>query len=319
MEQRRSRRMVLLVAALVAIAASCAPMPPGDLPPGDPADGLRVMTYNLLGAQADGAVFSEHAGWAARIDQLRPDVLVVQEAQSEDVAALRGLTTEDYTLAAYQWWACDRKGNPEGVAILVRSDITVANGGGTNIGGSCSDPTVRRVLVWADLQLPGGPLRIYGTHLTSGDGPAAGSRDQSDPPDPRADRRGRSDGQRPLAPGRRHELHAGLHRPRPDADRRRQVGRTGQHARHLRRAATRGGRPGHLSHLCGCRPGRADVPVGEPRGRPRLRLHLGLGQGLEPVGLRRAVAVHVVADPGGDERDEPDRHGAAPRGRSDRA
>ncbi len=174
--RRRSRWVVPFVGALVAIAAACAPMPPGDLAPGAPADGLRVMTYNVLGAQADAAVFSEHAGWAARVDQLRPDVLVVQEAQSEDVAALRGLTTDDYTLAAYQWWACDRKGNPEGVAILVRSGVTVSGGGGTNVGGSCTDPTLRRVLVWADLEMDGGPVRIYGTHLTSGDGPAAESR-----------------------------------------------------------------------------------------------------------------------------------------------
>ena len=173
---RRSRWMVPVVVSLAAIAVACAPMPPGELSPSDPADGLRVMTYNLLGAQADAAVFSEHAGWAARVDQLRPDVIVVQEAQSEDVAALRDLTTEDYTVAAYQRWACDLKGNPEGVAILVRSSITVANGGGTNVGESCADPTVRRVLVWADLQMQAGRLRIYGTHLTSGGGAAAGSR-----------------------------------------------------------------------------------------------------------------------------------------------
>jgi hypothetical protein len=35
------------------------------------------MTFNVLGSQGDGNIFSEHAGWAARIGQLRPDVLVL--------------------------------------------------------------------------------------------------------------------------------------------------------------------------------------------------------------------------------------------------
>ena len=133
------------------------------------------MTYNLLGAQGDAAVFSEHAGWAARIDQLRPGVLVLQEAQSDDVAAVLGLTTTGYSLAAYRWWDCDSKGNPEGVAILVRDDLTVTGGGSTVLGSSCTDPSMERVLVWADLDV-GGPLRVYGTHLTAGGGAAAGSR-----------------------------------------------------------------------------------------------------------------------------------------------
>lgn len=162
--------------ALAIVASACSPPPDGLTP--DPAPvGVRVMTYNLLGAQADAAVYSEHAGWAARVDQLQPDVVVVQEAQSDDVAALRTLTRTGYSLAAYQKWACDLKPDREGVAILVRTDTTVSlGGGGTNVGGSCTDPTMRRVLVWADLEVGGAALRVYGTHLTAGGGAAGASR-----------------------------------------------------------------------------------------------------------------------------------------------
>ena len=134
------------------------------------------MTYNVLGMQADSAVVDEHAGWAARIDQLRPDVLVVQEVQSDDVSALRDRPMTDYVLAAYRPWQCDLKPSPEGVAILVHSELSFVGGGGTHLGTSCSDPTMRRVLVWADLEVGGATWRIYGTHLTAGDGPAAASR-----------------------------------------------------------------------------------------------------------------------------------------------
>ena len=167
---------MMLPVALALVAAACSPPPDGLAPDAAPV-GVRVMTYNLLGAQADAAVYSEHAGWAARIDQLRPDVVVVQEAQSDDVAALRTLTRTGYTLAAYQKWACDLKADREGVAILVRTTSTVSlGGGGTNVGGSCTDPTMRRVLVWADLEVGGAPLRVYGTHLTAGGTAAAASR-----------------------------------------------------------------------------------------------------------------------------------------------
>ena len=110
----------LAVAVLGLVAAACTSAPPAVLPPPAPVGpALRVMTFNLLGAQGDDSVYSEHAGWAARVDQLQPDVLVVQEAQSEDVTALLSRTTTDYQLAAYELWWCDTKNNPEGVAILV--------------------------------------------------------------------------------------------------------------------------------------------------------------------------------------------------------
>jgi len=159
-------------------AVACAPpTPPAPLAPADPPVGLRVMTYNLLGAQADDRVYDEWGGWAARVDQLRPDVVVVQEAQSDDVGALLLRTTTPYRQAAYGLWECDGKGNPEGVAILVRSDLRVLAAGAGSVGLSCQDPTMRRVLAWADLDLPTGPLRIYGTHLTAGGGTAAASRE----------------------------------------------------------------------------------------------------------------------------------------------
>lgn len=164
----------MVTAATALVVAACAP-PPDGLTPDLPSVGVRIMTYNLLGAQADANVVDEHAGWVARIDQIQPDVLVVQEAQSDDIAALRART--GYSLAAYRKWACDLKPDREGVAILVRSATTaVLGGGGTNVGGSCSDPTMRRVLVWADLAVDGASLRVYGTHLTAGGGAAAASR-----------------------------------------------------------------------------------------------------------------------------------------------
>ncbi|MFM7069128.1 MAG: endonuclease/exonuclease/phosphatase family protein, partial [Actinomycetes bacterium] len=178
---RRVRRRVVRRAAFALsltamLLVSCAPAPPGIVPPSPPAGGIRVMTFNLLGAQADGNVVNEHAGWAARIDALQPDVLVVQEAQLDDTTALLGLPQTNYSLAAYRFWACDSKTSPEGVAILVRDSVTVRNGGGTNLGGSCTDPTMSRVLVWSDLEVDGTALRIYGTHLTAGGGAAAASR-----------------------------------------------------------------------------------------------------------------------------------------------
>lgn len=162
----------IVVFLLVACTA-----PPGPLPPRPPERGLRVMTFNVLGAQGDGRVFSEQAGWAARIDQHRPDVVVLQEAQGDDVAAVRGLTITDYTLASYLQWECDLKPEREGVAILVRSTIAVLASGGTHVGESCLDPTVQRVLVWADLEVAGAPFRVYGTHLTAGEAASAASRD----------------------------------------------------------------------------------------------------------------------------------------------
>jgi endonuclease/exonuclease/phosphatase family metal-dependent hydrolase len=135
------------------------------------------MTFNLLGAQADAYVFSEHAGWAARIDQLSPDVLVVQEAQGDDVRALLDLTRTEYSLAAYMQWECDLKNSREGVAILVRSALRTSSAGGTQVGESCFDPSVKRVLVWVDLVLESGPFRVYGTHLTAGGGASGQSRD----------------------------------------------------------------------------------------------------------------------------------------------
>jgi len=166
-----------LSVVLAVLATACAPPPPGGITPDPPVAGIRVMTYNVLGAQADAVVYDEHAGWAARIDQLQPDVLVVQEAQTDDVTALRALMRTGYALAAYQKWACDLKTDREGVAILVKMTTTVVvGGGGTNVGGSCADPTMRRVLVWADLEFDGAPLRVYGTHLTAGGGAAAQSR-----------------------------------------------------------------------------------------------------------------------------------------------
>ncbi len=165
----------MTLAVVVAVAAACAAPPPGDLPPLGPS-GFRVMTWNLLGAQADDSVYSEHAGWAARVLQWRPDVLVLQEAQSEDVAAVTSRT--GYSIAAYRWWTCDAKGNPEGVAVLVRPGLATTGGGGTDLGTACTDPDVRRVLVWADVVPEGATaaLRVYGTHLTAGGGTATGSR-----------------------------------------------------------------------------------------------------------------------------------------------
>ena len=173
---RRTWVAAAVAAALVVLAAACTAAPPAALPPAPAGPALRVMTYNLLGAQGDDAVYSEHAGWAARVDQLQPDVLVVEEAQSEDVSALLTRTTTDYQLAAYELWWCDTKNNPEGVAILVKGTVPLAGGGGTNVGGSCQDPTLSRVLVWADVTFAGQPYRVYGTHLTAGSGTAAQSR-----------------------------------------------------------------------------------------------------------------------------------------------
>lgn len=164
------------VAVLALVLTACVPPPP-TLTPRPAESGLRVMTFNVLGAQGDANVFSEHAGWAARIDQLLPDVLVVQEAQYDDVQALLDLTSTEYSIASYQQWECDLKGSREGVALLVRSRLGTPNGGGTHVGGSCFDPTVRRVLAWVDLDLESGPLRVYGTHLTAGGGASGESRD----------------------------------------------------------------------------------------------------------------------------------------------
>lgn len=175
MSGQRFRFAGAIAAALV--LGACAPNPaPGTLVPWPRASGLRVMTYNLLGAQADGSVYDEWAGWAARVRQLQPDVLVVQEAQADDVGALYGLTGE-YRVATYTSWECDTKGNPEGVAILVRNSLDVVGAGGGHVGGSCIDPGMRRVLVWADVDLTTGPIRVYGTHLTAGSGAAAASRE----------------------------------------------------------------------------------------------------------------------------------------------
>lgn len=160
-----TRRWVLVVTGLV-IASACASPPPSPLPPAPPADGLRVMTYNLLGVNGDDAVFNEHAGWAARIDQINPDVVVLEEAQAADVQAIVGRTSTAYVLVAYAQWECDLKPEREGVAILVKATIATLGGGGTSIGESCVNPTVKRVMVWADLDLAAGPLRVYGTHLS---------------------------------------------------------------------------------------------------------------------------------------------------------
>lgn len=181
----RGRRVVrvstrrLAASALVALGvlAACAPpAPPAPLPPSPSEQGLRVMTYNLLGVFGDHAVFSEHGGWAARVDQLRPDVLVLQEAQGDDVQAILSRTSTEYSLAAFTRWECDVKPEREGVAILVRSVHRVVASGGTHVGRTCFEPTVRRVLVWADLAVPGGTFRIYGTHLTAGGSDTTGSR-----------------------------------------------------------------------------------------------------------------------------------------------
>lgn len=135
------------------------------------------MTYNLLGAQADGAVYSEWAGWSARLAQIHPDVVVVEEAQADDIGALVVGSGGAYRIAAYGLWPCDAKGNPEGVGILVRADLVTGASGVRSLGSSCQDPTMRRVLAWADVELSTGPVRVYGTHLTAGSGGAAASRD----------------------------------------------------------------------------------------------------------------------------------------------
>lgn len=169
--------MIAIGLMCAAALVGCVPGPPSTpLDPNPAATGLRVMTYNILGAQADGSVYSEWAGWVARVDQLQPDVVVLQEAQADDVSAIV-TGAAGYSVASFTTWECDAKGNPEGVAILVRSPITVGASGGTHVGGSCTDPTMRRVLVWADLELASGPLRVYGTHLTAGGGTAAASRE----------------------------------------------------------------------------------------------------------------------------------------------
>lgn len=173
----RGRRTgaVAVLAALVAVAG-CAPSPPPDaLTPTPSATGLRVMTYNVLGAQGDANGYNERAGWSARISQLLPDVVVLQEVQSDDLSAIVARTGGAYVIAAHLRWQCDLKGIKEGVAILVRSTIP-ASGDGTHVGLTCTDPTMKRVLVWADLQLDSGPFRVYGTHLTAGGGQSAMSR-----------------------------------------------------------------------------------------------------------------------------------------------
>ena len=178
-----ARRGLTKWAASVAIGltlAACAPAPPSPgpepLPPRPAESGLRVMTYNLLGAQADALVFSEHAGWAARVDQLQPDVLVLQEAQADDVQAFLDLPSTTYTLAVHVPWECDLKPIREGVAILVKATVGTLGAGGTHVGQTCFDPTVRRVLVWVDLDVDGEAFRVYGTHLTAGGGASAESR-----------------------------------------------------------------------------------------------------------------------------------------------
>jgi len=172
------RRWVLGVVAVLGVLAGCTPPgPPAELPPSPGDGGLRVMTWNLLGMQADDVVYSEHRGWAARVDQLQPHVLVVQEAQSDDVDALLKHTRTDYRRGSYRHWACDIKPEREGVAILVRGDVEVTGSGGTHLGRACVDPEVMRVLVWVDVDMDGRALRIYGTHLTAGGGAAQGSRD----------------------------------------------------------------------------------------------------------------------------------------------
>lgn len=168
--------MIVAAGALVLSACVPPPGPPEPLPPGPPMDGLRVMTWNLLGAQGDDRVFSEHAGWAARVDQLSPHVLVLQEAQSDDVAAIVRGSRVGYRTASYVQWACDLKPDREGVAILVRDDVDVVASGGRHVGDSCLHPSMRRVAVWADVDVDGGPVRVWGTHLTAGGGAASASR-----------------------------------------------------------------------------------------------------------------------------------------------
>lgn len=169
-----------ICAAAMLVAAACAPPPaaPDPLEPDPPVDGLRVVTWNLLGSQGDALVFDEQAGWAARVDQLQPDVLVLQEAQADDVSAILTRTTNDYRLAVHVPWECDLKPNTEGVAIVVKGSLTLLGAGGTHVGQSCFDPTVRRILAWADVEVGGAPFRVYGTHLTAGSsGPSSASRD----------------------------------------------------------------------------------------------------------------------------------------------
>jgi endonuclease/exonuclease/phosphatase family metal-dependent hydrolase len=174
------RRALAAVGALATALAltACAAPPPEPLPPLPRAGALRVATWNVLGAQADTAVYDEHAGWAARVRQLAPDVLVLQEAQAADVAAFTAPDGAGYAVASYLQWECDLKGDREGVAVLVRPGLAVTGTGGTHVGDSCLDPTMRRVLVWADVEVDGVPVRIYGTHLTAGGGAAATSRDE---------------------------------------------------------------------------------------------------------------------------------------------
>lgn len=172
------RRGWMSVGAVVLALVGCAPSAPPDPVPSTPGSSdLRVMTFNVLGAQADGVVYDEWSGWAARVDQLRPDVLVLQEVQSDDLGAIVQRTSTPYRVAAYGLWECDLKGNPEGVAIVVRSDLAVTAAGARSLGQSCADPSMKRVLAWADLDLGSGPLRVYGTHLTAGGGAAAASRE----------------------------------------------------------------------------------------------------------------------------------------------
>jgi endonuclease/exonuclease/phosphatase family metal-dependent hydrolase len=174
---RRWTRAVASLALLVlSVAVACAPTPPGPLPGDGGTTALRVMTYNVLGAQADHRLFDEYAGWAARITQLQPDVVVLQEAQSADVFGLRLKLRGTYVRAIHTRWACDAKPDAEGVAILVRADHAVEGTGGTNIGSSCAHPSMRRVLAWADLTVDGHAVRVYGTHLSAGSGAAAASR-----------------------------------------------------------------------------------------------------------------------------------------------
>lgn len=177
---RRSRALVVAATSVVAVVLSaCAPAPPADpLPPLPRSGTLRVVSWNVLGAQGDDRVYDEEAGWAARVGQLAADVVVLQEASLVDVSDIVDPAGPGYTSAAHVLWECDLKTEKEGVAVLVRNGVAVTGAGGTHVGDSCLDPSVRRILVWADVELGGTTVRVYGTHLTAGGGAAEQSRNE---------------------------------------------------------------------------------------------------------------------------------------------
>jgi endonuclease/exonuclease/phosphatase family metal-dependent hydrolase len=177
------RRLVAAALAFAALAGGCAgepPVPPrrGGAPaPGDPGR-LRVVTLNVF----HGGVFSTWTGddhdlearLAMVIDELRaldPDVIGLQEASTGrlrgDVAervaeALGHHVVRGPVIGVILTWLL---GFSEGPAILSRYPITAWE---AHRLPSCEDWWEPRIVVYAEVKAPGGPLPVFSTH-TSGE------------------------------------------------------------------------------------------------------------------------------------------------------